>query len=179
MDAKPEYNTARKIINGRINGRFAPGFSGNPGGSPETTRRLVNKAFLEALAEDFRQGGPEAIAKVRKYQPAAYMKICALLVPREMKLEHSGGIKAMTDEQIERSIEFIKEQLARREAGANAKMIEGIAEPVPALPPPSRKARCKMRRSDRGDSGFAARVVDAEPTDEVRQPPKVSLSKSP
>jgi hypothetical protein len=56
----------------------------------------VNKAFLEALAEDFRQGGPEAIAKVRKYQPAAYMKICALLVPREMKLEHSGGVKAMS-----------------------------------------------------------------------------------
>src|SRR5262245_19253129 len=49
---------------------------GNPGGSPEATRRLVNKAFLEALAEDFRQGGPEAIAKVRKQQPAAYMKIC-------------------------------------------------------------------------------------------------------
>src|SRR6516162_5121026 len=58
--------------------------------------RLVNKAFLEALAEDFRQGGPEAIAKVRKYQPAAYMKICALLVPREMKLEHSAGVKGMT-----------------------------------------------------------------------------------
>src|SRR5215468_1492532 len=56
-------------------------------GSPEATRRLVNKAFLEALAEDFRKGGPQAIAKVRKYHPAAYMKICAM---REMKLEHSG-----------------------------------------------------------------------------------------
>ena len=73
------------------------------------------------------------------------MKICALLVPREMKLEHSGGIKAMTDEQIERSIEFIKEQLARREAGANAKVIDGVPEPVPALPPPSRKARRKVQ----------------------------------
>src|SRR5262245_37224330 len=181
MNANTEPNTAPKVINGRINGRFAPGVSGNPGGSPEATRRLVNKAFLEALAEDFRQGGPEAIAKVRKQQPAAYMKICALLVPREMKLEHSGGIKAMTDEQIERSIEFIKERLAKREAGANAKMIEGIAEPVPALPRPSRKARRKMRRSDRADSGLATRVVDAEPTDEVDQPPRgqVSPSKSP
>ena len=50
----------------------------------------------------------------------------------------------MTDEQIERSIEFIKEQLARREAGANAKVIDGVPEPVPALPPPSRKARRKV-----------------------------------
>jgi hypothetical protein len=109
---------------------------GDPGGSPEATRRLVNKAFLEALAEDFRQGGPEAIAKVRKYQPAAYMKICALLVPREMKLEHSGGVKAMTDEQLERSIELIKEMIAKREAGAKAKVIEGEAEVVPSLPAP-------------------------------------------
>jgi hypothetical protein len=62
----------------RINGKFAPGYSGNPGGSLEATRRSFNKDFLLALAADFKRHGPEAIAKVRKYQPAAYMKICAL-----------------------------------------------------------------------------------------------------
>src|SRR5262249_4275685 len=134
MNANTEPNTAPKVINGRIDGKFAKGYSGNPGGSPEATRRLVNKAFLEALAEDFRQGGPEAIAKVRKTQPAAYMKICALLVPREMKLEHSGGVKAMTTEQIERGIELIKEMIAKRDAAASAKVIEGEAEVVPSLP---------------------------------------------
>ena len=107
---------------------------GNPGGSPEATRRLVNKAFLEALAEDFRQGGAQAIAKVRKEQPAAYMKICALLVPREMKVEHSGGVKAMSDEEIEQAIEAIKTMLAER-AGEAAKVIEGTAKPA-ALPAP-------------------------------------------
>ena len=45
----------------------------------------------------------------------------------------------MTDEQIERSIEFIKEQLARREAGADAKVIEGETEVVPSLLPVSAK----------------------------------------
>jgi hypothetical protein len=64
------------------------------------------------------------------------MKICALLVPREMKVEHSGGVKAMTDEQLERSIELIKEMLAQREAGEAAKVIEGQAEVVPSLPAP-------------------------------------------
>jgi hypothetical protein len=63
------------------------------------------------------------------------MKICALLVPREMKLEHSGGVKAMTDEQIERSIELIKAMIAERDA-ANAKVIEGEAEVAPSLPAP-------------------------------------------
>ena len=64
------------------------------------------------------------------------MKICALLVPREMKLDYSGGVKAMTDEQLERGIELIQEMLAQREAGANAKVIEGEAEVVPSLPAP-------------------------------------------
>jgi hypothetical protein len=42
----------------------------------------------------------------------------------------------MTDEQIERSIELIKEMLAQREAGAASKVIEGTAEPA-ALPAPN------------------------------------------
>ena len=96
---------------------------------------VVRPALL-ALAADFRKHGAAAIEKVRKTQPAAYMKICALLVPREMKLEHSGGVKAMTDEEIERSIELIKAMIAERDAGANAKVIEGEAEVVPGLPAP-------------------------------------------
>src|SRR5215471_7125101 len=130
LNAKANPNYVPK----RINGKFAPGWSGNPGGSLEATRRSFNKDFLLALAADFKKHGAVAIEQVRKTQPAAYMKICALLVPREMKLEHSGGIKAMTDEQIERSIEFIKEQLARREAGANAKVIEGTAQGATSAP---------------------------------------------
>src|SRR5215510_543799 len=161
LNAKTEPTYSPK----RINGKFAPGWSGNPGGSLEATRRSFNKDFLLALAADFKKHGAAAIEKVREQQPAAYMKICALLVPRELQVEHSGGIKAMTDEQIERSIEFIKEMLAKREADANAKVIEGVAEPVPALPPPSRKARRKVRRSDRADSGLAATVVGTDSTD--------------
>jgi len=114
---------------------------GNLGGNAQRTRHIFNKAFLEALANDFREGGPQAIAKVRKYQPAAYMKICALLVPREMKVEHSGGVKAMSDEEIEAAIEAIKAYLAQREAGANAKLVGGLAEPLAALPAPPKRKR--------------------------------------
>jgi len=53
-----------------------------------------------------------------------------MLVPKEMQSEHKGGIKAMTDQQIEAAIEMIQGMLAAREAGADAKVIEGIAEPV-------------------------------------------------
>jgi hypothetical protein len=121
----------------RINGKFAPGWSGNPGGSLEATRRSFNKDFLLALAADFKKHGAAAIEKVRKQQPAAYMKICALLVPREMKVEQSNAIKAMSDEQIEACIEAIEGMLAARAAGDGAKVIEGEAEIVPSLPAPA------------------------------------------
>jgi hypothetical protein len=94
-----------------------------------------NKDFLLALAVDFKKHGAAAIEKVRKTQPAAYMKICALLVPREMQIEHSSTIKQMSDEQIEEAIAAIKAMLAAQ-AGETAKVIEGEAEVVPSLPAP-------------------------------------------
>jgi hypothetical protein len=81
--------------------------------------------------------GEKAIAKVRRTQPAAYLKILALLVPREHKVEHSNPIKDLTDEELERSIEILKEMIVKRDAGANAKVIEGEAEVVPSLPAPA------------------------------------------
>ena len=70
--------------------RCQPAHRANPGGSLEATRRSFNKDFLLALATDFKQHGASAIAKVRKQQPAAYMKICAFLVLREMKFDAAG-----------------------------------------------------------------------------------------
>jgi len=57
--------------------------------------------------------------RVRRESPAAYLKVCAMLVPREMKVEHSQGVKAMSDEQIEAAIELIKSMLEAR-AGDDA-----------------------------------------------------------
>jgi hypothetical protein len=39
--------------------------------------------------------GRKAIDKVMKQQPAVFLKLLVLLVPREMKVEHSQGVKAM------------------------------------------------------------------------------------
>jgi hypothetical protein len=59
---------------------------------------------------------------VRKTQPAAYLKICASLVPKELKVEHLSGVKGLSDEELERGIEALREMLA---AGEAAKVIEG------------------------------------------------------
>ena len=74
-----------------------------------------------------------------------------------MKVEHTGGVKSMTDEQLEAGIEAIRAMLAEREAASNAKLVEAVAEPIadqpdtPALPsPPSIKRR---RKRDKGIAG--------------------------
>src|SRR5438094_10323634 len=103
------YRTGRPVMSNQVierkpNGQFAKGVSGNLGGNAQRTRHIFNKAFLEALSEDFRKGGRQAIEKVRKNQPAAYMKICALLVPKEFKVEHTGGVKDLSDEELDHAI---------------------------------------------------------------------------
>jgi hypothetical protein len=114
---------------------FQQGVSGNPAGNRHRTRHLLNQEFMQALLLHFRQHGKKAIEKVAREQPASYLKILGLLVPREHKVEHSGGVKAMSDEEIEQAIELIQTMLAAR-AGEAAKVIEGTAEPA-AFPAPN------------------------------------------
>jgi len=105
---------------------------------------------MQALLLNFRHEGKRAIEKVARNQPAAYLKILALLVPREMQIEHTNRIKQMTDEEIEQAIEAIQTMLAAR-ADEAAKVIEGTAEPA-ALPTPN------------GPSPEAAPEATLEPT---------------
>jgi hypothetical protein len=120
---------------------FKQGLSGNPHGNRHRTRHLLNQEFMQALLLNFRHQGKKAIEKVARNQPGVYLKILALLVPREMKVEHSGGVKAMTDEQIEQAIQAMLEQ----RAGDSAKVVEGASETV-ALPAPDMIADQEPRR---------------------------------
>ena len=56
-----------------------------------------------------------------------------------MQLEHTGGVKAMSDEEIEQAIEMIKSMVDQK-LGEKAKVVEGVAEPV-SEPGPRRKAK--------------------------------------
>ena len=102
--------------------------------------------------------GRAAIDKVMRTQPAAFLKLLVLLVPREMKVEHSGGVKAMSDEQLEAGIEAIQAMLAARDAGANAKVIEAAEEspsPGELEGPTPRRTRRKATRDMGRDTGSA------------------------
>ena len=131
-----------------------PGESGNPAGRLRGSRNKLSEEVICALLRDFREHGQKAIAKVRRTQPAAYLKILALLVPREHKVEHRNPLKELTDEQLEAMIEYFEASLAAQ-AGGPAKVIEGTIEPTaveatapPALEPPKRKPNRLMMEVD-------------------------------
>ena len=109
---------------------------------------------MQALLLHFRQHGKKAIEKVAREQPASYLKILGLLVPREHKVEHSNPIKDLTDEQLEAMIEYIKTAL-EAQAGGSVRVIEGMIEPttipstaLPVLEPPKRKPNRLMMEVD-------------------------------
>jgi len=136
-----------QVIERKPNGQFAKGVSGNLGGNAQRSRHALNADTIREMHLAFRRGGRKAIDKVMKNNPAVFLKLLVLLVPREMKVEHSGGVKAMTDEQLEQGIEAITAMLEAR-TGESAKVIDAMPEPA-ALPAP-RQTRRKRRKTDVG-----------------------------
>jgi hypothetical protein len=144
---------------------WQPGESGNLAGRTRGSRNKLSEEVICALLRDFREHGQKAIAKVRRTQPAAYLKVLALLVPREHKVEYSNSLKNWTDEELEAGIDLVKQMLESR-AAASGVVIEGTAEPVGMLGP-AELEQPRHRRSNR-----LLEHVDTAVTPKERKPRK-------
>src|SRR5438093_3242125 len=78
---------------------FQQGVSGNPHGNRHRTRHLLNQEFMQALLLNFRHQGKNAIENVARNQPAAYLIIIALFMPRDMTVKNINPLKDLKDEQ--------------------------------------------------------------------------------
>src|SRR5262249_17655280 len=95
--------------------------------------------------------GPKAIERVRRAQPAAYLKILALLCPREHKVEHSNLVKELTDEQLEAMIEYIKALLeAGRRSGQSDRGDDRTYNSTDYRSPGDRASQAQAERADDG-----------------------------
>jgi|SRR5258707_13433463 hypothetical protein len=65
---------------------------GNLSGNVHRSRHALNADTIRAMHAAFRRGGRKAIETVMRNQPAVFLKLLVLLVPREVKMEHSGGV---------------------------------------------------------------------------------------
>src|SRR3954467_2788577 len=74
---------------------------GNLSGNVHRSRHALNADTIREMHAAFRRGGRAAVDKVMKQQPAGFLKLLVLLVPREMRVGHTGGVKSMSDEELE------------------------------------------------------------------------------
>lgn len=66
--------------------RFQPGQSGNPCGRPKGSRHKLSETFIVALNADFEEHGESVIRQVRTEMPAAYLKVIASILPRDLNV---------------------------------------------------------------------------------------------
>lgn len=95
--------------------------------------------------ESFAKDGRAAFERAAKENPASYLKVFALLMPRELNVKTENVAGALSDEQLALMVAELEERISRRLAGGDAKQIEARAEPIAQPSPtawtPERKAR--------------------------------------
>ena len=82
---------SNQLTKRKANGTWAKGYSGNTDGAGGRARRELNADTIREMHRAFREGGRKAIDKVMRTQPAVFLKLLVLLVPREMQIEHKGA----------------------------------------------------------------------------------------
>jgi Family of unknown function (DUF5681) len=74
-------NTGDKQTDGRVNGRFHPGQSGNPRGRPRGSLNRATLLLRDLLADDGEEVVRRAIADAKKGKPIALRLVLERLVP--------------------------------------------------------------------------------------------------
>lgn len=74
-------------------------------------RNQITTAFLHRLAADFEKHGKKAIEATREKDPAAYMKVCAGLLPKQ--IEQTRPLDDLNDGEIMALLEYLRSRIAQ------------------------------------------------------------------
>ena len=113
MDAETRARQQRGIVEHA----WKPGQSGNPAGRPVGSRNKLSDKFCADLLEHWQEHGVEAMDAALKKDPAAYLRVVASMMPKDVKF---------TADTSEVFLDVLREMTAarKRRAGDSAKVIE-------------------------------------------------------
>ena len=77
------------------------------------TKHKLGQAFIAALADDFTEHGAAVIAQVRENDPAAYLRVCASLVPKHVEVYEP--LADLSDDELAEVITELRGRIADRE----------------------------------------------------------------
>ena len=89
--------------------RWPPGQSGNPAGKPPGTRTAFSQGFIRDFALVWAEEGLEAVRKVAKKSPEAFVAIAARICPNDVRLTLEQAIPGgmSLEEQQWRKLELV------------------------------------------------------------------------
>jgi hypothetical protein len=102
-------------------GTYPPGVSGNLKGRGHVASKFSRKV-VEELAAHFHKEGYKAIERVYREEPATYLRLIVLAIPKELLIQVSKDPTQMSD--------FELAQAAEQEREQQMKVIEHIKERV-------------------------------------------------
>jgi hypothetical protein len=105
--------------------RFQPGQSGNPGGQAKGARRRLTGAFLNALSTHFEKHGVDAIDRLCKEDPRAYVGAIVKLCPRE--LEVTNALDELDSDAL-RLLMAVAQSYVTRKRAAAIELIPAVEE---------------------------------------------------
>jgi hypothetical protein len=97
--------------------------------------------------------GRKAIEKVGRTQPAALLKIIALTLPKEHKVEHSKRVSELSDEQLNDMIDVLSARIEARAQGIEVPPLiditpDGEVRPLPPPGEPGKPAKPPRKRAN-------------------------------
>lgn len=107
---------------------FQKGQSGNPGGQAKGARRRLTGDFLNALAAHFEKNGVDAIERLCKEDPRAYVGAIVKLCPRE--LEVTNALDDLDNDALRIVLAAAQRYVARQKAQAIELVPAPVAETV-------------------------------------------------
>ena len=127
-----------------VSTKWKPGQSGNPLGRPVGVRNKFSEEFVTDFMADWQEHGTSVLAQVRMNDPATYLRVAAVLVPKEMRLEVEqktpGGLEPDAYAALRRLLDVIESCGAVGDPQAVFAMIEEDLRARMAVPIESKKA---------------------------------------
>lgn len=105
-------------------------------GRPTRGRDRLRNNFIVALADDFQEGGIEAIKAMRLTDPSGYVRAIASLMPKELDVKHQvNPLEQLTDEQLKAIVDATERYLAENSGAGSIPAVEdtGCEEIVSGL----------------------------------------------
>lgn len=98
------------------------------GGRPKGARSKLGEAFLEDMLADWEANGPAAIREVREKKPDAYLKVVAMILPKDLNV-NINNTDHLTDEQLIERIRSLDAAIRPFLALEGASGVDGGAGP--------------------------------------------------